>query len=131
MHKIAARKGDFTLFGLFLPADALGTWDLVVAAPWLEEGNLKALRDFVALVKNSAGKRVFRELSRVKIIADDDPALENVLTAFEVDDGEFRIKKLKLFGRDIDEAIFLRARKPESSPEPAKRTDRSASPLRA
>jgi hypothetical protein len=44
MHEIAVKKGNFTLFALFMPADAPlhrgddpGTWDLVVSAPWLEE----------------------------------------------------------------------------------------------
>src|ERR1035438_8521788 len=50
MHEIAKRKGDFTLFALFMPADAPlmqagdpGTWDLVVSAPWLERGRLKPM----------------------------------------------------------------------------------------
>jgi hypothetical protein len=114
MRNIAAKKGAFTLFGLFMRADALGTWDLVVAAPWLEGGTLKAISDFVALLKGSAGKQVFRGLSRVQIFGDDDPALEDFLTAVSVDDGEFRIKKSNLFGLDIDEAIVLRAKRPES-----------------
>ena len=33
MRDIAAEKGEFTLFGLFMRTDAPGTWDLVVSAP--------------------------------------------------------------------------------------------------
>ncbi len=44
MDDIAKRKGEFWLFGLFMRADASGIWDLVVAAPWLESGKLKAVR---------------------------------------------------------------------------------------
>jgi hypothetical protein len=42
MHEIADRKGNFTLFALFMRADSPfarsddpGAWDLVVSAPWL------------------------------------------------------------------------------------------------
>lgn len=38
MRDIGVRKGEFTLFGLFMRSDAPGTWDLVVSAPWLEAG---------------------------------------------------------------------------------------------
>lgn len=52
---MSPKKRDFTLFGLFMRADAPGTWDLVVSAPWLEEGKLKALREFAALLAASIG----------------------------------------------------------------------------
>ena len=55
MREIAAKKGDFTLFGLVMRADAPGTWDLVVSASWLVEGKLKALREFAALLAASNG----------------------------------------------------------------------------
>jgi hypothetical protein len=46
MRDIAAKKGEFTFFGLLRRADAPGTWDLVVSAPWLGKGKLKALGEF-------------------------------------------------------------------------------------
>lgn len=33
MRKIAAKQGDFTVFGLVMRADDPGSWDLVVSAP--------------------------------------------------------------------------------------------------
>jgi len=36
--EIAAEKGPFLLFALFLRQDAADRWDLVVAAPWIEAG---------------------------------------------------------------------------------------------
>ncbi len=50
MDEIARKKGEFTLFALLMRADAPGTWDLVVSAPWLESGKLKATGEFVRLL---------------------------------------------------------------------------------
>ena len=113
MHEISSKKGEFTLFGLFMRADAPGTWDLVVSAPWLEDGKLKALSELVHLLTASIGEQAFRDLSRVQTVGEGNPALKKILTAFAVDDGEVRIKQSNLFGLEIDDAIILRARKPK------------------
>lgn len=41
MREISEKKGEFAFLGLFLRAEAPGLWDLVVSAPWLEQGSLK------------------------------------------------------------------------------------------
>ena len=43
-RQIAAEKGAFLLFALFLREDAPDVWDLVVAAPWIEANKSEALR---------------------------------------------------------------------------------------
>ena len=112
MHEIAAKKGDFTLFGLFMRSDAPGTWDLVVSAPWLEEGKLKATGELVRLLSDSIGERVLRDFSRIQTVNKGNPALKAILAEFSVDDGEVRIQKSNLFGLEIENAIILRAKKP-------------------
>ena len=114
MHEIAEKRGDFTLFGLFMRADAPGTWDLVVAAPWLEEGKLKALSDLVHLLTESIGEQAFRDFSRVQTVGEHNPALKKILAAFSVEDGELRVKRSNLFGLEIDDAIILRAQEPKA-----------------
>ena len=46
MERVEARRGRFTLFGVFLREDSPGLWDLVIAAPWLQSDEPKALREF-------------------------------------------------------------------------------------
>ena len=111
MRKIAAKKGDFALFGLFMRADAPGTWDLVVSAPWLEQGNLKSLEEFTELLSNEIGEQSLREFSRVVTLKPGDPSVTAVVSAFSVDDGELRVQHSNLFGLDIDDAIIMRAKK--------------------
>jgi hypothetical protein len=114
MHDITSQKGEFTLFGLFMRADAPGTWDLVVSAPWLENGKLRALSEFVHLLTDSIGEQTFKELSRVQTVGAANPALKKILSAFSVSDGEVRIKQSNMFGLEIEDAIILQAQKPKS-----------------
>ena len=116
MHDIAAKKGAFTLFGLFMPANGLGNWDLVVAAPWLEEGNPRILRRFIKLLRDSTRKRASLGLARVQIVGDRYPSLKTILKDFPVDDGEKRVGKSFLFGLEFDDAIILRACSPKARP---------------
>ena len=114
MHDITKKKGDFTLFGLFMRADTPGSWDLVVSAPWLDSGKLKALEELVQMLTKSLGENSLREFSRIATLDESDPALNAMLSAFSVDDGEVRVQRSNLFGLEIENGIILRAKKPET-----------------
>ena len=109
MHEITAKKGDFTLFALFRRANGLGGWDLVVAAPWLEAGRLKAIGEVIDLVTKSIG-RWLQHLARVEVVPSDDPTVK-LLASTPVEDGERRLVNTDLFGLQIEEAIILRAKR--------------------
>ena len=111
MRDIAKKKGDFTFFALFLRTDAPGTWDLVVAAPWLEKDTLKTLSEFTRLLTQSVGENTLQQLARVVTISELDPRLRDIVSKFPVDNGvEHSIQSTDLFGLDIEEAIILRAK---------------------
>lgn len=112
MHEIAAQKGDFTLFALFRRADAPGTWDLIVSAPWLESGKLKALGELVDLLAKSIGRESLSQFSRVETVPSDNRTVKFILDSIPVDDGERRIQSTDLFDLQIEEAIILRAKRP-------------------
>ena len=111
MQDIAAKKGEFALFGLFMRAESPGTWDLVVSAPWLEQGNLKALEEFTQLLSREIGEQSLRDFSRIVTLKPSDPAVTAVVSAFSIDDGELRVQRSNLFGLDIEDAIIMRAKK--------------------
>lgn len=114
MQVIAAKKGDFTLFALFMRSDAPGTWDLVVSAPWLEKGRLKATSELVELLSDSIGEGSLHDFSRIATVGKDHPAVRFILANLPVDDGELRVRSTDLFGLQIDEAIIFRARRPSA-----------------
>jgi len=118
---------DFTLFALFMRADAPFarsddpcTWDLVVSAPWLEGSRLKAIGTIVDLLDKTIGKRSVRELSRVVTIAGDDPTIRLILRSVPVEDGERHIQSMDLPRMRIEKGIIFRAWKPAPK-EPARK----------
>lgn len=113
MREVAAERGEFTLFGLFLRAEAPDKWDLVVAAPWLEEGKLKALGEFVEKLSAAIGEQQLLSLSRVITVKHDDPSLEAILRAVEDDDSDVELSDCDFFGLRIDHAYIFRAKRPK------------------
>lgn len=120
MHDIAASKGDFTLFALFRRPDAFGMWDLVVSAPWLEARNLAALDDFVSLLRKSIGRNQLSQLARVETLPSDDERVRHILDSVPIEDAERRIVSTDLFELEIEEAIILRAQRPDQK-KPARK----------
>ncbi len=118
MDEIARKKGEFTLFALLMRADAPGTWDLVVSAPWLESGKLKATSEFVRLLAQSIGEESLQQLSRVVALDSDDAPVKFILENlnFEKEKGELKVQSTDLLGLQIQEAIIFRAKKPRPSP---------------
>ena len=119
MHEIAARKGSFTLFALFMRADAPfmraddpGTWDLVVSAPWLDRGKLKALGELVDLLAKSIGRQALQQFSRVEAVPGNHPSVQFILRDIPVEDGERQVQSTDLFGLEIERGIIFRAWRP-------------------
>ncbi len=115
MRDIANEKGEFTLFGLFLREEAPDKWDLVVSAPWLEEGKLKALGQFVEKLSSSVGKEELLSLSRIAAINHDDPVLDAILKVVSVENGPVLVRNSNFFGLEIREAHILRAKRPQDT----------------
>lgn len=115
MDQVSAEKGDFTLFGLFLREESPDKWDLVVSAPWLEEGKLKALAEFVEKLSSIVGQEEVLSLSRIVTLNHDDPSLDAVLRVVKVEDRPMEFRNNNLFGLEIKHAYILRAKQAQDS----------------
>jgi len=115
MKQIEARKGRFTLFGLFLREDSPGLWDLVLAAPWLENGRLKALGELVQQMSKALGQDEVMSFSRIVTLNHDDPALHAILSEIGSRRKPLEKRGHDLFGLPIEHAVILRAAKPKSA----------------
>jgi len=113
MRDLSKEKGEFSLFGLFLRAEAPDKWDLVVSSPWLEVGKLRALGEFVDRLSAAIGEDQLLSISRVVTLNGDDPALETVTKAVGVEDGLVEIRDSDLFGLNIAHAYVFRAKPPQ------------------
>jgi hypothetical protein len=123
MHDIAKKKGPFILFAKIRRSDAPGTWDLVVSAPWLEEGKLKATGELVELLSHSIGESSLHEFSRIATVGADHPTVKFMLKNFPLDDGELGVQSTDLFGFQIEEAVIFRAKIPGASDRPKRRME--------
>jgi hypothetical protein len=111
MDRASAEKGDFVLFGLFLTEDAPDRWDLVVSAPWLERGKLKALGEFVEILSSIVSQKEFHSLSRVVTLNHDEPSLKAILRTVQVENGPIVLQDNNLFGLEVKQAYILRAKR--------------------
>ena len=111
MRKLESQKGRFTLFGLFLREDSPGTWDLVVAAPWLEHGKLKALREFARELSNTFGQAQILSFSGIVTLNHRDPALRAILKDVGSVREPVERRGHSLFGLPVEHAFILRARR--------------------
>jgi hypothetical protein len=128
MRQIGLKKGDFTLFALFKRADApVGNWDLVVSAPWLESGTLKARGDIINLLVQAIGRESVNQIARVEVIAEDSPIAKFIVENLETEDRELRVQSTDLLGLEIEEGIIFRAKRPE----PKKPGSKSLEPVAA
>ncbi len=111
MHSVAAKMGDFTLFAKLMRSDAPGRWDLVVSAPWLQEGQLKATTKLVELLSDSLGEKDLHFFSRIVTVGENNPTVQFILKNLATNDGEIHVKSTDLFDLEIDEAVIFRAKK--------------------
>lgn len=139
MNAIAKQKGDFALFGLFMRADSPGRWDLVVAAPWLEVGQLKALGEFIRLLEDRLGEREVRSFAKIITLKPSSPEIRAELTELNIEKPEKRFHNTTLFGADVEEAVILRAKPPRvrsetprpKAPQPQSRRRKGKQPATA
>lgn len=111
MNEVSAEKGEFVLFGIFLREEAPDKWDLVISAPWLEEGKLKGLGEFVEKAASIVGEEELLTLSRIVTLNHDDPNLQTILRSVQVNNGPAEIWNSNFFGLEIKHAYILRAKR--------------------
>jgi hypothetical protein len=115
MQDMGAERGEFVFFGLLLREEAPDKWDLVISAPWLEVDKLKALREFVEKATAILGSQELLTLSRIVTLNPDDPHLNAILQAIQVDNGPLELWNPDFFELDIKHAYILRAKRPKKS----------------
>ena len=91
--------------------DSFGLWDLVVSAPWLEEGRLKALREFAKALASVMGREAMLTFSRIVTLNRDEPALRAIVDEVEEASLPFSKQGHNLFGLPIEDAYILRVRR--------------------
>ena len=109
--RLAAEKGGFTLFGLFLREDSPNKWDLVVASPWIKAHDKGALDYIAKHVQETLQTQELIALSHIALISSDNPGLEAVHKALSIEHGTAEIKDSNFFGMQIKHAFIITSRR--------------------
>jgi hypothetical protein len=109
---IAARKGDFVFFALFLREGAPNRWDLLVAAPWLGEDRNAAVGYLVDEIKSTIGADALLSLSRIIVIDPYHEEVQEFNRHVKVEHGDVEIRDRDIFGQTIKEAHVITSKLP-------------------
>ncbi len=105
--KIAAEKGPFLLFALFLPEEGYGKWDVLASASWIDEDKGIAIRYLAEKIQQDVRIEELLQISRIVAIKADNPGLTEIHNAINIEHDLLEIKNEIFFGIDIRCAYFI------------------------
>src|SRR3972149_6864708 len=105
--EIAQKRGDFSLFALFLREDAPDRWDLLVSAPWASQDKQKAVDFLVSEIKSHLGPQDLVSLSRIVVVDSNDPPVQALANAFHVEHGRVEVMDSNIFGLQVKHAFII------------------------
>lgn len=104
---IAAERGDFELFALFLREDMPDRWDVLISVPWASEDKAAALDYMVEKIKSDIGIDYLPQLSRIVFIDPSSFTLEELDQDAPVEHGMVEIRDTNIFGQDIKRGYII------------------------
>jgi hypothetical protein len=126
-HRISTLKGPFDLFGIFLRDDAPGVWDLVVAAPWLKDSNMKSLDFLAGELQRTLRVEDLMKLSGIQIISPQTPInFETAGVPRAQATGEMREFSFNGIPIEMAHIITIRPSRSANASDRARRRKRSA-----
>ena len=106
-RRLADTRGGFSLFALFLREDAVDRWDLIVAAPWIEQDRKRALSYLTGEVQQEFSPEELSLLSRIVLVELANPAVEAVNQALAVQHAQAEVRDSNFFGLPIKHAYII------------------------
>ena len=81
--------GIVLLFAFFLREEALGRWDLLISAPWLEPRVLNSYEKVSKAIQKHLDNKELLQISRIVVLEADDPAVAFLQDLHSVPNGSF------------------------------------------
>lgn len=106
-REAAEEKGPFTLFALFQREDARDLWDVVVAAPWVDEDVPGAIRYLARKMTKALSPDRMTRFSRIAPIEEKNPGLDAIKKTLQVEHGLVEVQNASFFGLPIRQAYFI------------------------
>lgn len=110
--EIAAARGDFTLFALFLREDVHDRWDLIISADWVSADQKEALDYLINKIKSDLGPANLTQLSRIVFIDPANVLVQALNQAIHVEHGFSEARDTNFFGLPIKHAFIITSKGP-------------------
>lgn len=110
-YALSEEKGNFNLFALFLREGSVNKWDLLVSADWIEGNKSESFQIISQKIQEHLNKKELVNLSRIVLIEDDNPALDALQKAVNVEHGSAEFQESDFFGLHIKHAFVITSRK--------------------
>jgi hypothetical protein len=104
---LSDERGGFAVFALFLREDAVDKWDLIIAAPWIEEDRKEALSYITRKVQAAFTADELSLISRIVLIDLANPSVEAVNQAVAIRHGQAEVRDSNFFGLQIKHAYII------------------------
>jgi predicted sugar kinase len=108
--ELSREKGPFTLFAVFEHPDIPNRWDLVVAAPWVEQDNEQALRRIAAELKKHLSANEMQRVSRIVLLDASDASVRALTSEHNVEHGRLKIDEGSHYGLPVEHGYVITAR---------------------
>ncbi len=112
---VAAARGDFTLFALFLREDVPDRCDLIISAPWASADQKGSLDYLVNRIKSDLGPADLTQLSRIVFIDPTDVSVRALNQAIHVEHGSVELRDSSFFGLPIKHAFIITSKGPSTA----------------
>jgi predicted O-linked N-acetylglucosamine transferase (SPINDLY family) len=107
-QEVSDKKGEFSLFGLFLREDAQDEdkWDLLVSALWLDADKKEGLAYLAKEIQKQLKPDELMSISRIVVLEKGDPILEAIHKTVKVKHGKVEVKDSNFSGIQITQACI-------------------------
>jgi len=109
-RKLSSENGPFTLFALFERPDIPARWDLVVAAPWIEQNNEQALRLLAVEMKRRLPTTELEKVSRIVLLDPSNSSVRAITSEHSVEHGRLEIDEGSHYGLPVERGYVITAR---------------------
>ena len=109
-RRLSAERGPFELFAAFRPDSTLRLWDLLVTARWLDDWSLTEMRIIASQLNGEFALPEILKFSRIAIIERDNPGLQAVHSAVQVEHGLREFRNVTFFDVPILHAYIITSR---------------------
>jgi len=110
-RKLSGEHGAFTLFALFERDDIPFRWDLVVAAPWVEQDNESAMKLLAGELKTYLPKNELERISRIVLLDASADSVRALTSEHSVEHGRIEIDEGSLYGLPAEHGYLITSRR--------------------